>query len=64
MKSAELFEAVDAKYRGCTNVFTCKVCDKDIFMYSARTKCEYNYCPWCGASADEYYINNKPEYEE
>lgn len=43
---------VDPDTRGCTLRFACSVCDNFTTYYENAHKCDYDYCPNCGAKMD------------
>lgn len=48
------WESVDADKTGYTDEFACSVCNGSITLGGFRyKKCEYNFCPHCGARMDE-----------
>ena len=43
---------VEPDTRGCTLRFACSVCDNFTTYYENAHKCDYDYCPNCGAKMD------------
>lgn len=39
--------------RGYTNEFMCSNCGGITRIATYAKKCDYSYCPWCGATMDE-----------
>ena len=46
------WEAICADNRGYTYAFTCSSCGTVTRVLHPLSKCDYKFCPWCGARMD------------